>query len=92
MDSVILTSLTLIGATSETPNAAVRTADAVLSDEAATDADAPGAAPPADPTADLLRQVLAEERPDAFDPDEFNRRYGPQAGRSPLPANDGATR
>jgi len=34
-----------------------------------------------DPASDLLRKTLAGEGPDAFDPEEFNRRYGPQADR-----------
>jgi hypothetical protein len=46
----------------------------------------------ADPTADLLRQAVAEERPDAFDPQEFNRRFGPRSGDSPSLSIDGPTR
>lgn len=34
-----------------------------------------------DATSELLRKTLVEERPDAFDPEEFNRKYGPQADR-----------
>ena len=40
------------------------------------------AEPTADGAADLLRRVLNQERPDAFDPNAFNRRFGPRAGGS----------
>lgn len=39
--------------------------------------------------ADVLRQAIAEERVDAFDPQEFNRRFGPDAGRLTPPASEG---
>lgn len=39
--------------------------------------------------ADVLRQAIAEERADAFDPREFNRRFGPDAGRPTPPASEG---
>ena len=39
--------------------------------------------------ADVLRQAIAEERADAFDPREFNRRFGSQAGRLSPPASEG---
>ncbi len=40
--------------------------------------------------ADVLRQAIAEERADAFDPREFNRRFGSDAGRPSPPASEGA--
>jgi len=39
--------------------------------------------------ADVLRQAIAEERADAFDPREFNRRFGSDAGRLTPPASEG---
>jgi hypothetical protein len=39
--------------------------------------------------ADVLRQAIAEERADAFDPREFNRRFGSDAGRPSPPASEG---
>src|SRR5690606_26482479 len=55
------------------------------------DAEAAKTSPEANETDDLLRRVIAEERPDAFDPDEFNRRHGPLAGSPSLPQRDGPT-
>jgi hypothetical protein len=48
--------------------------------------------PPGDAASDLLRKTLIEEQPDAFDPEEFNRRYGPEAGRLSSPSSQGLTR
>ncbi|MBA3315333.1 MAG: hypothetical protein M3552_02220 [Planctomycetota bacterium] len=45
-----------------------------------------------DAVTDVLKSAIAEERPDAFDPHEFNRRFGPDAGRSSLPASEGPQR
>lgn len=45
-----------------------------------------------DATSDLLQRALTEERPDKFDPEEFNRRYSPQAGRQSSPSSQGLTR
>ena len=50
------------------------------------------AAEPSDATAALLQSVISDERPDAFDPNEFNRRFGPRAGQAPLAPSDGPTR
>jgi hypothetical protein len=36
----------------------------------------------ADETSAVLERIVAEERPDAFDPDEFNRRFGPRADQT----------
>ncbi len=39
--------------------------------------------------ADVLRNAIAEERADAFDPREFNRRFGSDAGRPTPPVSEG---
>jgi hypothetical protein len=45
--------------------------------------------PASDPVTDVLRQAIKVERADAFDPHEFNRRFGPDAERPSLPASEG---
>lgn len=45
-----------------------------------------------DSASDLLRRSLAGGQPDAFDPEEFNRRYGPQPDRLSSPSSQGPTR
>jgi hypothetical protein len=60
-----------------------------------TERNAPRVTEPADApagrrdVADVLRQAIAEERADAFDPREFNRRFGSDAGRPSPPASEG---
>ena len=44
-----------------------------------------------EPASGLLRRVLEEERPDAFDPDEFNRRFAPQPDPRSPSSGDGPT-
>src|SRR5690606_4802535 len=45
-----------------------------------------------DPTADVLLRALAEQQPDAFDPEEFNRRFAPRAGDTAPSSSNGPTR
>lgn len=80
--SLLLTS----GESEPTSNAPVPKSDDDQKDSPVATAD------DADPTAALLERVIAEERPDAFDPNEFNRRFAPRTDGSPLPSSDGPTR
>lgn len=48
--------------------------------------------PAGDPTSDLLKRVLEEERPDAFDPEEFNRQFAPRSSEPSPSSIDGPTR
>jgi hypothetical protein len=45
-----------------------------------------------DEAAALLERVVAEDSPDAFDPDEFNRRYGPRADQASEDPLEGPSR